>query len=303
MCKVGVMLILFCLILAKAVSAQNSSTGSQYSNVTCKSPNLNNIAYCAGLITYDIPNYINESIEDQSAESDGEPNPNSKCPFYTSTNYQCRKHFPVCVTNADNTTNIIKICATSCSDGGQLWNGDFCRNFGSAYFATECGSTYYSDASPPQCYDYPYSDSSAATTWKIILVAILCSVGGVLLLSFAWNRFKYYRNKKTLEKEDEEDNLRNIVLHAEIEARHDSVINTNAGASVSVGGGQRNSAQFGNPAQLQLRTSVSGGAVQGPQGARAAYQDDDTALELAKQISLAEHQASQQKSATVQGFS
>jgi len=200
-----------CVILSLTfiVTAQNSSSSSGTNFVPgCHQPDPNVLTFCGDEVTYPISNDYNDTELDFDAEArtslDG-----TRCPIYTRKSLQCQMHFPKCTISATNQTILLKVCQSSCVQAGQNYDNKFCSRF-NQNFPDECTLPDLLSTDSTTCVSLNIGDDNSSQTWKIILVTILCVIGFLLLVSYAWSRFRQYRQKQLLEKEDDDDRQREL---------------------------------------------------------------------------------------------
>jgi len=198
--SICIFVILSFLILT--IKAQNSSFIPG-----CHTPNPSIIPFCAGLVKYQISNNYNDSYEDLIADLSSQFHGN-RCPYYVNQAFQCRLHFPQCVLSSTNQTILIKYCENSCVTAGQTYDDRLCSSFDQS-FSAECDDSDYT-SNDANCIPVPSSNDNSGETWKIILVTILCVIGFLLLVSYAWSRYRQYKQKQILEKEDDDDRQREL---------------------------------------------------------------------------------------------
>jgi len=209
---VGLSLCVILSLTVCSVTAQNSSSSSGTNFIPgCHLPDRTVLTFCGDEVTYPISNNYNDSFLDVDAQSRTEFD-GSRCPVYTQKSLQCQIHFPKCTISATNQTLLAKVCQLSCVQAGQNYDNKFCSRF-NQNFPDECSLPDYPDifsTDSTTCVGLSFSDDSSSQTWKIILVTILCVIGFLLLVSYAWSRYRQYRQKQLLEKEDDDDRQREL---------------------------------------------------------------------------------------------
>jgi len=210
--------LLLIISLTLSVSAQNFSSSSSSSGthfVTgCHLPDKTVIPFCGDEVNYPISNNYNDTELDEDAQARTEVG-GTRCPVFLQKSLQCQLHFPRCSISSTNQTLLALVCQSSCVQAGQNYDNRFCSRF-NQNFPDEC--SFYPDFNPDlvgtdatTCVALNFSDDNSSQTWKIILVTILCVIGFLLLVSYAWGRYRQYRQKQLLEKEDDDDRQRELV--------------------------------------------------------------------------------------------
>jgi hypothetical protein len=105
---------------------------------------------------------------------------------------------------------LVKLCYDSCQYAGKNYDNRFCGGFHQDTFDDECGGPKSYFSSETNCEAMVLPEDVASQTWKIILVSLLCVIGFLLLVSYGWGRYRNYRQKQVLEKEDDDERQREL---------------------------------------------------------------------------------------------
>jgi len=186
------------LALGSVVLAQPSGM-----NITCRAIDSTQVVFCAGVVNWMVPSYINDTVEDFLAEQDSDVS-QICCPFFVTDNYQCIKHFPRCEMESVNhtlTAVVTKICTSACLFGQQYMDGE-CSVCTQSFWTQECDDPFYYASPPAPCQNAgDFDTGSTAQTWKWVLVGIMCGIALVIFL--VWIRYKC-RERMSMEDLDKE---------------------------------------------------------------------------------------------------
>lgn len=187
-------------------------------NETCKSVNVSALTYCKNTIAATAGRLIPASWDEEEADIAAHQGVFDlrACPAFD-IQFQCAVYFPRC-DNRSGETYVVGMCRETCLRA-KRYEGAFCDSLD---IDAICSNSQYFDPLP-DCDDFAVATNQPSETWKIILGAVLGSLGFIVLLSLCigFVRAKLYKPEfdTNLDFEDERKEAQRVKKIQEKAAR------------------------------------------------------------------------------------